>query len=47
MYVAIQAEGYCSYCIDQLHWTHFCNISIYVSFVTRLPEDSHMSGRNM
>ena len=28
-------------------FTNFCNISMYPSFVTHLPEDGHMSGRNM
>jgi hypothetical protein len=26
---------------------NFCNISMYVFFVMHLPEDGHMSGRNM
>jgi hypothetical protein len=26
---------------------NFCNISMYLFFVTHLPEDGHMSGRNM
>ena len=34
--------------ILHLNWfTNFCNISIYPSFVTHLPDDGHMSGRNM
>jgi len=31
-----------------VHWfINVCNISMYLSFVTQLPEDGHMSGRNM
>jgi hypothetical protein len=25
---------------------NFCNISMYLIFVTHLPEDDHISGRN-
>jgi len=31
-----------------LYWfKNFCNISVYQSFVKHVPDDSHMSGRNM
>ena len=26
---------------------NFCNISMYLSFVTHIPEDGHMSGWNL
>ena len=30
-----------------VHWfTNFCNISVQPSYVTHLPEDGHLSGRN-
>jgi hypothetical protein len=33
---------------NHVHWfTKFCNISVYLLFVTHLPEEGHMSGRNM
>jgi len=34
--------------ILSVHWfKNFCNISMYLSFVMHLPEDGHMSARNM
>jgi hypothetical protein len=31
-----------------VHWfTNFCDMSMYESFVMHLPEEGHMSGRNM
>jgi len=31
-----------------VHWLkNFCNISIYLFFVIHVPDDGHMSGRNM
>ena len=47
MYVTIQAQDFWCYSIDQPHFSHFCNISMYVFFVTHLPEDDHMIGRNV
>jgi hypothetical protein len=36
------------YYFISVHWVkHFCNISMYLSFVKHLPKDGHMSGRNM
>jgi hypothetical protein len=31
-----------------LNWfRNFCNISVYLFYVTHLPEDGHVSGRNI
>jgi len=34
--------------IETVQWLkHFCNISMYPSFVMRIPDDGYMSGWNM